>query len=134
MGRLSARVTATQTVDTSLAPELKQKVAVKVTAHELLREKIKKLEAEADAIKLDVQALFRTAKKTKLLLDGVKVNGVPVKMVCGHTKRRDIEKIRERMIELGEEDPMWIENNAEEDTPNKPYLKIGGNKKKGEDE
>lgn len=122
-------MTATQTIDTSLALELRQKLAVKVQASERIRKQIKKLKKEAEKIKKDVQVLFKDAKKTKLLVDGVKVDGVPVKLVCGHTTRTNKDAIRNRLIELGEEDPLWIENNAQETTSNKPYLRIGGNDK-----
>jgi len=130
MPSLSATVTMVETVETQLSPLLKKKLAIKVAEHERLTQEIAALEAERTAVKADVQKAFIDAKQTSALMNGVKINGVPVKMVCGSHSTTDKEAIREHLIELGETDVRWIENNAVTTKPSTPYIKIGGGAKK----
>lgn len=136
--QLSATVTTTRTVETALAPKLKEALVVKVAEHAKLQAEIDALTERQTEIKAEVEAAFKKAGQFGLLVDGVKVNGEPVKLVCGSHTTTDKEAIRERLLELGEEDPMWIEHNAEEKKPSKPYMRIGLDKraraKKGHDE
>lgn len=127
---LSATVTTVATVETALSPQLKKKLVVKVAEHERLTQEIAALEEERAAVKAAVQKAFIDAKATTALMNGVKINGVPVKMVCGSHSTTDKEAIRNRLIELGEDDVRWIENNAVTTKPSTPYIKIGSGSKK----
>jgi hypothetical protein len=131
MPRLAAIVTTTATVEPGLSPALQKKLKVQINLHEELTKQITELEAKCKEIKETVEREFGKAKETEALMAGVKIDGIPVKLHCGEYTHTDMEAIRTRMIELGEEDPFWIENNAKSKKPKASYITIGAGKKKG---
>lgn len=125
---VSATTTVVQTTDVTLAPQLQQRLLVRLEEYARLNEEIAKRKSRQDAIKAEVDTLFVEAGEGNALMNGTDIGGYKVKMVCGLSSRLD----KKRLVDLGCE-PSWLEE-ATITKPNRPYVRISAPGEKGGDE
>ena len=132
MGRLKQTVEPAVTTETTVAlsPKLKKKVQVAVDLYHSLLDERDILNARIAKALEAVETPFHDEDEAELLDNGVKVNGVPVKMISGQ-KQRTLNK--EKLMKKFKLTPKNLESVTDE-TDKKPYLYVGPRPKKAKKE
>lgn len=117
--KLTATTSQTITTQVELSPKLLATVHAKALAIQRAQADMAALKDKIADYKSDIEAAFIEAGEANALMDGVEVNGIPVKMVCGTTSKLN----KKRLVELGCS-PAWLEE-ATEVVPKKAYVKVG---------
>lgn len=118
-----ATVSQTLKVETTVKPALKARVLALLKKHAELGLHIKRCSAEQDLLKEQLETEFTDAGEFGLLVDGVNIDGFPLKFV---SSTRDVVDTM-ALVKRG-----WITlaqlKEVTESKPSKPYLKISAAK------
>ncbi len=116
-----AKVSVTTTARTEVGLDTRTKAQIRVELHAYLdrQRQIAALQAQQDASKTKIQERFNDADALDALMDGVDIDGIKVKYVCGSQKRLDKTRLMKK-FGLSQDDL----DSCSPEKPSKPYVRI----------